>query len=149
MQMIDITPLLEAFLVIAGILLLRQAIPWLKCKTGREGWINAQMVYDMLVAAAEQLFTSEQGTAKRDYVESRLTSLGMSVNVDRLEDAVLRLHQSIKRDALWDTLETTVDLDVLEEQDEPDESDAADIKPDKPPDKPNLMNSMNSVDSDV
>ena len=74
-------------------------IPWLRAK------LNAEQVSDMLrwveiaVSAAEQLFDSVQGDAKKNYVLGFLRYKGYEVDAEELvtaiEAAVLRLHKEI------------------------------------------------------
>ena len=74
-------------------------VPWLRAK------LNAEQVSEMLrwveiaVSAAEQLYESSQGTAKKVYVLGFLRDRGYDIDEEELdlaiEAAVLRLHKEI------------------------------------------------------
>lgn len=74
-------------------------VPWLRAR------LNAEQVSDMLrwveiaVSAAEQLYDTAQGNAKKQYVVSFLEERGYRVDEEELnlaiEAAVLRLHKEI------------------------------------------------------
>lgn len=99
MELIDITPILQAGITLILAALTTFAIPWLKKKVGAEnmetflGWV------DIGVAAAEQLFSSEESAAKKQYVLNFLAEKGYTTDVDALnnaiEAAVLRLHAEL------------------------------------------------------
>ena len=74
-------------------------VPWLRAK------LNAEQVADMLrwveiaVSAAEQLYDSTQGEAKKVYCMNFLLDKGYDVDTDEIDNAieaaVLRLHREL------------------------------------------------------
>ena len=95
----DITGILkiiiELVVAVIGVFL----IPYIKTKYSQEqinyavGWIK------IAVAAAEQLFESDEGKAKKKYVKKFLEKNGIRLNADELdntiESAVLELHNEL------------------------------------------------------
>ena len=86
-----------AYLIVALLSLL--VIPAIKSRVGAENMDNFLKWVDIAVAAAEQLYESTQGKAKKEYVLSYLIEKGYDVDEAELEmvveAAVNRLHHEL------------------------------------------------------
>ena len=111
--MIDITPLLNALIAVAAVLITAFLIPWIKSRTttAQREDINAQVKIGC--AAAEQLYNSGQIQNKKAYVLQFLAQKKLKVNTDELdkmiEAAVLEINkewadnEATNRDAILET----------------------------------------------
>ena len=92
----NITEILEAFVYLIAVALSMFVIPVIKNKVGAQNMDEFLKWVDIAVAAAEQLYSSTQGTAKKNYVLNYLTTKGFEVDELELhiavEAAVNRLH---------------------------------------------------------
>lgn len=81
--------LIEAFL-----------IPWIRTKWDSTKIEKMTRYVEIGVAAAEQLFDTEQWAEKKSYVQSFLASKGYNVNLTEvdaaIEAAVIRIHNELK-----------------------------------------------------
>lgn len=98
-MMIDLTPILEAVLMLAVALITAFVIPYIKKKVGAENMDEFLAWVDIAVAAAEQLFDSADGNKKKMYVVKFLESKGFKVDTEDLDNAieaaVLHLHDQL------------------------------------------------------
>lgn len=101
--MTDITPIIQAVITLAVALITAFAVPWLKKKIGAENMDEFLKWVEIAVAAAEQLYDSLDGDAKKAYVVQFLTSKGFKVDTEALDNAieaaVLKLHNELYRRA--------------------------------------------------
>lgn len=95
-MIIDITAIIKAVIALAVALISAFVIPWLKTKIGANKMAEFLKWVEIAVAAAEQLYNSTEGSAKKYYVESFLQEKGFSVSPSELdiaiEGAVRKLH---------------------------------------------------------
>jgi hypothetical protein len=95
----NLTPILNAFIALCAALITAFVIPWLKKKNSAQGTENLLTWVNIAVTAAEQLYTSKQGTEKKLYVLNYLASKGYTVNTEDIENAieatVLSLHNEL------------------------------------------------------
>lgn len=98
---INLTPIAQAVIAIVAALISTFVIPWIKSKAKNEDTANFLRWVEIAVAAAEQLYESTDGEAKKDYVLNYLRDKGYSVDVDDLENAieaaVLKLHSELAK----------------------------------------------------
>lgn len=100
----DITNIFELVILLLSALVATFVIPLLKQKFGQEK-LNKVMTYvEIAVHAADQLFATDEGKAKKEYVVNYLTEMlkkqGLTVDMETLENMieaeVLKLHQQLK-----------------------------------------------------
>ncbi|GHU75844.1 hypothetical protein AGMMS49992_20540 [Clostridia bacterium] len=119
--MINITPIVLGLITIIAGVVAYKLLPLLRVKFSREALAKFTTTIDMLVAAAEQLYNSEQGHEKKMWVVNYLAEHGFTFDmamVDAtIEAAVLRLHTAMMDKAF----EVNIDLsDLFEDSDETD-----------------------------
>ena len=104
---IDLTQIILAIIALIGAVLTGFVIPWLKSKVSVEnGKVTEtqaallKLAINTAVRAAEQLFNSEEGLKKKEYVINVLKSQGYEVDqaaIDAaIEAAVLELHKQLQ-----------------------------------------------------
>lgn len=90
---------IQLIAAIVGVVL----IPWIKSKYTASQINNAMTWVRIAVQAAEQLYNSEQGDAKKAYVMRFLNGKGITLNSDEIdkaiEAAVLELHSELYKDS--------------------------------------------------
>ena len=97
--MIDITMIIEATVKLIAAITCVVIIPYIKtlCSASQLKSIDAWI--KIAVAAAEQIYTSAQGSEKKQYVMNYLTDKGLKVDtkdLDKLiEASVLELHSEL------------------------------------------------------
>lgn len=92
MQTIDLTPVLQAVISLAAVLITALLIPWLKTKLSLEQQQKFAAVVRTLVYAAEQIYSTEKsGSNKLAYVKRELESRGYTVDEAVIEAAVREL----------------------------------------------------------
>lgn len=100
----DITNIFELVILLLSALVATFVIPLLKQKFGQEK-LNKVMTYvEIAVQAADQLFATDEGKAKKEYVVNYLTEMlkkqGLTVDMETLENMieaeVLKLHKQLK-----------------------------------------------------
>lgn len=98
--MIDLTPVINAVIVLAAALITAFVIPWVKRNTTAQDREEFLRWVDIAVAAAEQLFYTTQGPEKKKYVIQFLKEKGFTLSEEEvnaaIEGAVLKLHREIK-----------------------------------------------------
>lgn len=99
MNMIDITPVVNALIALLAALLSAVAVPWLRTKLDAEKMEEFLRWVEIGVAAAEQLFGSADGLKKKTYVVNYLKEKGYTADVEDIENAieaaVLKLHKEM------------------------------------------------------
>lgn len=95
----NITPYILAILVLIFGIITVYIIPILKTNTTKKQREDIMAIVRIAVMAAEQLFDSEDGEAKRKYVETYLLTKGYHINLAEidmlLESEVLKLHKQL------------------------------------------------------
>ena len=95
----NITEILELIIYLVVAILATFVIPVIKNKYGAQSLENALKWVDIAVAAAEQLYESTEGAAKKEYVLEFLWDRGLLIDEDELdmavEAAVNRLHNEL------------------------------------------------------
>ena len=97
--MTDITMIVEAVVKLIVAVLCVAVIPYIKSKCSAEQLSEASAWIKIAVAAAEQIYSSAQGSEKKAYVIDYLTDKGLKVDtkdLDKLiEASVLELHSEL------------------------------------------------------
>lgn len=97
--MIDLTPLINAFVALVAALILRYVIPWLKAKTTAKQRENMLAWVDIAVCSAQQLYHHLDGETRLDHALELLAMKGFDIDdtalLDAVEAAVLKLHQGL------------------------------------------------------
>lgn len=92
--MIDLTPILQAVIALLAALVTYKLVPWIKSKTTAQQQETLARVVDVLVYAAEQIYTSSQSQAKLEYVKQQLKERGFDVDIAQIEAAVRRMNEN-------------------------------------------------------
>ena len=100
--MIDLTPIINAAILLVAALISAFAVPWLKSKTTAEQREDLLKWVDIAVAAAQQLYHQSNGEDRLEYALSVLSVQGFNVDTpdvrNAVEAAVLKLHQQLDGD---------------------------------------------------
>lgn len=88
---IDLTPIIQAVIVLLAAFVTYKVVPWIKSKTTAQQQANLDVVYEMFCYAAEQLYGANHGPEKLTYVKEKLMEKGYDVDVPRIEATVKRL----------------------------------------------------------
>lgn len=80
MNMIDLTPIVEALIGLLAALITAKVLPWLKSKLTAQQQEMLWMTTRTLVFAAEQIYGSEMGEVKLEWVEGELEKRGFTVD---------------------------------------------------------------------
>lgn len=97
--MIDLTPVINAFIAIVAAFLMAYVIPWVKAKTTEKERENLLAWVEIAVAAAQQLYHQADGSKRLAYALDLLECKGFEIDdtvIDAVEAAVLKLHNSLK-----------------------------------------------------
>lgn len=86
---IDLTPIIEAIIVLLATIITCKVVPWIKARTTNEQQVYIMATIKTLVFAAEQIYGSGAGAEKMQYVKTKLEECGYTVDVDMIE-AVIR-----------------------------------------------------------
>lgn len=101
--MIDLTPVIEAVIVLLGAVVTVFLVPWIKRQTSAKDREELLKWVEIAVAAAEQLFDSTQGEEKKEAVVEFLRKEGFvfsEAEIDTaIEAAVLKLHRELEEAA--------------------------------------------------
>ena len=99
METINITPLVNAIISLAAVVISLFVIPVLRRKAKAQDLERLKALATLAVKAAEQLYSREAADAKRHYVLSYLESKGYSIDdhdvMNALEAAVIKLHNEL------------------------------------------------------
>lgn len=99
MNNIDLTPVLEAVVMLAATVISAVVVPWIKRKCSQEELTELKAWTEIAVAAAEQLHSQLDGEAKKSYVLRYLEEKGYDVKSEDIENAieaaVLQLHDAL------------------------------------------------------
>ena len=97
MHNVDWSPLFNGLIALAGVILTAYIIPLLKQSLSSKQLENVRLAVNTSVRAAEMLFSTEQGEAKKKWVLDYLASQNIVVDEDQLnaliEEAVYELNK--------------------------------------------------------
>ena len=97
--MTNITPIVSALIVLLFALVSVFLIPYIRSRTTASELAEIEAWVKIAVSAAEQLYTSAEGEAKKNYVLNFLTEHGYEIDFIELnnliEAEVLRLHAEL------------------------------------------------------
>ena len=92
---IDLTPLVQAIIILIATIVTVKVIPWIKSKNAQADQETAQKRWEMMLAtvkvlvfAAEQLYGAGMGHEKLEYVKQELEKRGFTVDISVIEAAV-------------------------------------------------------------
>lgn len=95
----DFTEILRLLMQLLVLLLTGLLLPYLRRKVGMENWTQAVRYVAIFVRAAEQLFDTQEGNQKKQYVLDHLKQKGIQLDsqaVDAMiEAAVLEVHRAL------------------------------------------------------
>lgn len=85
---IDLTQIILAVITLIGGIIARYLIPWIKGKLNDQKTEALNSVIRIAVFAAEQLYKSEQGQQKKQYVLDLLKANGYDINSSLVDAAI-------------------------------------------------------------
>ena len=101
--MTDLTPVINAVIALIATLVTAFVIPWIKRNTTAKDREDFLRWVEIAVAAAEQVFLSTQGSAKKEFVLGFLEEKGFTFSEEEvnaaIEGAVLKLHRGLEASA--------------------------------------------------
>lgn len=110
MHNIDWSPLFNGLIALAGVILTAYIIPLLKQSLSSKQLENVRLAVNTSVRAAEMLFSTEQGEAKKKWVLDYLASQNIVVDEEQLnaliEEAVYELNKDKNEDKVINTVPT-------------------------------------------
>ena len=110
MSNINWSPLLNGLIALAGVILTAYIIPLLKQSLSSKQLENVRLAVNTSVRAAEMLFSTEQGEAKKKWVLDYLASQNIVVDEEQLnaliEEAVYELNKDKNEDKVVNTVPT-------------------------------------------
>ena len=99
MNFTDITPIAIALIALATACASVVVVPWLRSTFDAQEMANLLRWTEIAVAAAEQLYSMNDGKQKKRYVRNFLESKGYTFNAIEIENAieaaVLKLHNDL------------------------------------------------------
>ena len=81
---INITPIIEAVIVLISAVVTGILVPYLRQKLSDEKRLKLQFWVEIAVKAAEQLYGSKAGQQKKEYVVAFLLSKGIVADIDEV-----------------------------------------------------------------
>lgn len=98
--MIDLTPIVNAFITLIGLLLTTFLIPWIRTKISNEKLKEIQKWTSVGVKAAEMIYTeSGMGDAKKNYVRKFLKSKGYKLDIDTVDALIEATVRDMQQEA--------------------------------------------------
>ena len=97
--MIDLTPIINAVILLLASLITAKVIPWIKAKTTNEQQQMLRATIKTLVYAAEQVYGAGNGENKLGYVIAHLEAKGYTVDPSEIEAAVKEYLNAKKTEA--------------------------------------------------
>lgn len=98
--MIDITPIINAFIALLAAIAVRYAVPWIVSKTDEQDRADLLKWAEIAVSAAQQLYHQLDGETRKAYAMAVMAEHGFDVSsqeVDAaIEAAVLELHKALE-----------------------------------------------------
>ena len=86
--LINITPIIEAFIGLLATLVTVKLIPWIQARTTAQQQEMLRAAVSVAVYAAEQIYGAGKGKEKLMYVKGKLAQKGYHVDIDEIEAAV-------------------------------------------------------------
>ena len=110
MSNINWSPLFNGLIALAGVILTAYIIPLLKQSLSSKQLENVRLAVNTSVRAAEMLFSTEQGSAKKKWGLDYLASQNIVVDEEQLnaliEEAVYELNKDKNEDKVVNTVPT-------------------------------------------
>lgn len=103
--MIDLTPIINAIIMLLAAIITYKVLPWIKAKTTNEQQAMLRATIKTLVFAAEQTWGAGHGPEKLDFVIEQLRFKGFTVDRVEIEAAVGEYLNN------WQMLETAVEVE--------------------------------------
>lgn len=100
---IDLTPIILSVITLIFGLISKYAIPYAKSKMNSDQMDILRTAVKTAVYAAEQLYTSDQGKAKKQYVIDLLKEQGYIVDPDQVEPAMDALIEAMVKELKIET----------------------------------------------
>ena len=97
--MIDLTPIINALILLAATIICAVLIPWIKSKHTAQETANLEKWAGIAAAAAQQVYYQADGAKRLEYALSILKEKGFKVDtlavINAVEAAVLKLHNAL------------------------------------------------------
>ena len=110
MSNVNWSPLFNGLIALAGVILTAYIIPLLKQSLSSKQLENVRLAVNTSVRAAEMLFSTKEGEAKKQWVLDYLASQNIVVDEDQLnaliEEAVYELNKDKNEDKVVNTVPT-------------------------------------------
>lgn len=98
--MIDLTPIVNAFITLIGLLLTTFLIPWIRTKISNEKLKEIQKWTSVGVKAAEMIYNeSGMGDVKKNYVRRFLESKGYKLDIDTVDALIEATVRDMQQEA--------------------------------------------------
>lgn len=116
--MIDLTPIVNAFITLIGLLLTTFLIPWIRTKISNEKLKEIQKWTSVGVKAAEMIYTeSGMGDAKKKYVRKFLESKGYKLDIETVDALIEATVRDMQQEAFEVSALPSADDEDEEEED--------------------------------
>ena len=103
----DLTPILQAVIMLLATLITYKLIPWIKENTTKKQQENMQLLVKIAVLAAEQIYGAGYGYRKMDYAIDWLAARGITVDRATIEAAIKEyIHPTTEHEPMEDDVET-------------------------------------------
>ena len=110
---IDLTPIVQAAVVLISGIITAYVVPWLKSRYTGEQLSNASYWVRVLVAAAEQLYVGQgRGEDKLAYVQGELAKRGIKLDTDAIKGVIESEVYWIKRHQPVTLVEETLEIET-------------------------------------
>lgn len=96
--MIDLTPIINAIIMLLAAILTYKVLPWIKAKATNEQQAMIKAAVKTAVFAAEQIYGAGNGENKLEYVCEMLRNKGYDVDRVEIEAAVGEFLNNVVRD---------------------------------------------------
>ena len=108
MSNINWSPLFNGLIALAGVILTAYIIPLLKQSLSSKQLENVRLAVNTSVRAAEMLFSTEQGAAKKKWVLDYLASQNIVVDEKQLNALIEEAVYELNKDKIEDKVVNTV-----------------------------------------
>ena len=108
MSNINWSPLFNGLIALAGVILTAYIIPLLKQSLSSKQLENVRLAVNTSVRAAEMLFSTEQGEAKKKWVLDYLASQNIVVDEEQLNALIEEAVYELNKDKIEDKVVNTV-----------------------------------------
>ena len=101
--MLDLTPIVNAFITLIGLLLTTFLIPWIRTKISNEKLKEIQKWTSVGVKAAEMIYTeSGMGDVKKKYVRKFLESKGYKLDIETVDALIEATVRDMQQEAFFE-----------------------------------------------